>query len=340
MRTPLLLLIALLISTVSPRADAFVLWCVNSEASLRAALQAGQTNGDDDYIHIEQGVYVLGAGLSFVSLEPFNLVLLGGWDPGCNYRAGSSTLDGQGTFRPLFVVTDTGRLFIDHVDFRLGYAESSGGGLYFASTSGNATIQLSRFTGNRSLASGGGLYARTSTGNLFVYNNVFQNNRANEVGGAILDQGGDGRLINNTIYGNTTDVLTVPSGVLLRGNGLFGASNNLIWNNAGVNGADFRADTEHYRQHNNIEFVAGSVAPGSVVGEISVEPQLANCSIVCIAFDLKNTSPLVDAGSDAALDDLGPGLIDLRDKPRRLGPDVDIGAYEFDGQMFADGFEP
>lgn len=37
----------------------------------------------------------------------------------------------------------------------------------------------------------------------------------------------------------------------------------------------------------------------------------------------------------AALDDLSAGLIDLRDATRILGPHVDIGAYEFDAELFA-----
>jgi hypothetical protein len=334
-----LLLLALLTTIVCPRAIAFEVHCVGSEASLKAALDIAQTNGEDDYIYIQAGFYPLSAGLIFVSIEANNLILLGGYDPGCNAQTGFSTLHGGQMVRPLYVATDTGRLFVQGIHFQSGFTDGAGGGLYFNSTSGNATIRLNRFTSNRSLASAGALYARSGTGSVFVYSNVLHGNRANEVGGMILDQGADGRLVNNTILENVTDTSTVPGGVLLRGSGVFGVANNLIWNNTAPFGADFRADTSHSRHHNDIEFVANSVAPDSLSGELSVEPQLASCGLFCTGYDLAPNSPLIDAGSDAALDDLGPGLLDLRGNPRRLGPHVDIGAYEFDGRLFADGFE-
>jgi hypothetical protein len=337
MRTLLLLLT--LLPFFCPRANAATVHCVNSAAALQGALTTAQSNGDDDYIYVLAAVFPLNAGLTYFSTEDRNLILVGGYDTGCNGRVGRTTLNGQNTVRPLYVSTDSGNLLVEGFDFLSGRAEGSGGALYFDSGTGNASIQLNRFIGNRSLASGGAIRAITVWGTLFVFNNLVYGNRADQVGGMLLDHDGDGLVTNNTVYGNITDTPTVPGGALLQGTGHFDVSNNIFWDNTGPGGADFRADTAHGRRHNNIAFVANSVAPDSVTGEQSVSPRFVTCGLLCITFDLRGDSPLIDAGSDAALQNFVPGLVDLRGKPRVMGLHVDIGAHELDPLLFKDGFD-
>lgn len=332
------LLLALLPFIMCMRANAAAQYCVNSAATLQKALDTAQANGDDDYICIVAGFMPLTAGLTSISTEPHNLILVGGFDAGCNSRAGQTTLDGQGMVRPLFIANNSGNVLIQGINFQNGYAQGADGGLYFSCVSGNASMLLSRFTDNVSLTSAGGIYAKTNTGSLFVFSNGIFRNHSNQVGGMLLDQAGVGYVINNTVHGNRTTVLTVPSGILLKGAGHFDLSNNLIWSNTDPGGAAFRADTAHGRRHNDIEFVADSVAPDLVVGEQSVDPQFEYCGLLCLSFHLSATSPLIDAGSDEALQGLAPDLRDLDFLPRILGEHVDIGAYEYTG-IFANGFD-
>lgn len=333
---PLLILAS---TTLAPRADAATAYCVDSVSELRAALATAQANADDDYIYVEDAFYQLNETLSFFSNEPFNLILVGGYADGCAGQIGRSTLDGGQTVRPLTITTGVGRVLIQGFNIQNGNTTEPGGGLYFNTVEGNLSLQLNRFFNNRTTSSGGAVWANSDNGRLFVFNNSFYANRANQVGGMVLDQGTGGLVTNNTVYANPTEVTSVPAGILLKGQGLWDVSNNLVWNNSSPGGADFRADAPHRRRHNDIEFIANSVPPFSVEGDLSVEPRLLPCDGACILFDLSPDSPLIDAGSDAALENFAPGLVDLRGKPRTLGAHVDVGAYEFDGRLFKDGFE-
>lgn len=338
MRKPILLL-ALLPFALCLRANAATAFCVDSGASLQAALDTSQADGDDDYINVVAGTYTLTAGLTFISIEDHNLILAGGFDAGCNARIGETILDGQNAVRPLYIATSAGNVLLYRMTVRFGHAEDDGGGLYADSASGNLNILHSKFIGNRSVSGAGALRASSDGGNVLAYDNLIYANRAGQVGGMILDQGGDGLAINNTIIANITDTPTVPGGLLLLGTGHFDVSNNIVWNNTDPGGADFRADTSHFRRHNDIGFVANSVAPDFVSGEQSVDPQFVDCGLFCLDFELGRASPLVDAGSDAAVAELDPAMLDLGNRPRIIGPHVDIGANEND-VLFEDGFDP
>lgn len=334
-----LVMLALLPFALCLRANAATTFCVDSAASLQAALDTSQADGDDDYINIVAGTYDLTAGLTYISIEDRGLILVGGFDAGCNGRIGETILDGQDTVRPLYVATNAGSLLVYRMTFQHGHAEGDGGGLFADSASGNLFVLHSKFIRNRSAAGAGALRARSDAGKVHVYGNLVHANRAGQVGGMVLHQGGGGLAINNTIVGNTTDALTVPGGLLLQGSGHFGVSNNIVWNNAGPGGADFRADAAHVRRHNDIGFVASSVAPDSVSGELSVDPQFVDCGLFCMDFELRRASPLVDAGYDADVADADPAMLDLGNRPRIIGPHVDIGANEND-VLLEDGFDP
>jgi len=66
---------------------------------------------------------------------------------------------------------------------------------------------------------------------------------------------------------------------------------------------------------------------------MSVDPQFESCPFLCIDYELKYGSPLIDAGTPTN----GLPYEDLVGLPRPLGPQLDIGAYENDA-IFIDGF--
>ena len=77
--------------------------------------------------------------------------------------------------------------------------------------------------------------------------------------------------------------------------------------------------------------------PGSVSGELAVDPQFAPCSgFLRCNFELSSTSPLIDAATDALASCCNA---DLAGKARKIGAHVDIGAYENDDLIFRSGFQ-
>jgi hypothetical protein len=111
-------------------------------------------------------------------------------------------------------------------------------------------------------------------------------------------------------------------------------ANNIVWNNnTDTGGSDFGVVAANMRRTNDIGVIMSGSTAGTVSGERSVEPKFQPCGIFCLAFELTRASPLVDVGTDVAPWDTA----DLAGKPRTIGPQVDIGAFEND-LIFADGF--
>lgn len=338
MRKTLLLLACMAFVPAMP-ARAAITWCVDTPAALQGALTAAQANGDDDYISLVAGSYNLPVGLVFDSQESHNLILLGGFDAGCNGPGGETWLNGQGAVRPLTVQIDSGRLLIHRITFFNGFASTTGGGLSAVTQTGNLSILLGRFIANASTAGAGGAYLASASGKIYVTGSLVHANHGAAVGGMVLDQNDVGLVLNNTLAANITDAPTAPGGLLLGGSGHYDVGNNIVWDNAPPGGADFRADAPHRRRHNDMEIVAGGFPPDSTLGELSVDPQFEDCGFACLDLRLSPASPLVDAGLDAILEDLGPGPVDIDGLPRLLGPHIDIGAYENE-ILFVDGFGP
>lgn len=327
--------------SIGTSANANTVFCVNSFASLQAALTTSQADGDDDYIYVTAGTYALSTGLTFASNEGHNLLLVGGFDPGCNDpHAGETILDGQHAVRPLYVGMGSGNLLIQRLTFAAGFSSNTGGGLIAANNAGNVAVMYSQFAGNRSAGIAGALYATSASGTVFLFGNLAYANRGDQAGGFVASQDvGEGYVANNTLVVNTSDNPAVPGGLVAIGNAHFRISNNILWNNAQSNGSDFGTQSAHSRRSNDIGVVAPGSTPDVLLGEQSVEPQFVTCGVFCIDFDLARTSPMVDAGSDAAVAELGSNFVDLAFRPRTIGPHVDIGAYEND-TIFDDGFDP
>lgn len=328
------------LSICCAKANAAVSFCVNSVASLQNALTVSQSDGDDDYISVVAGTYALNAGLTFVSNEDYNLILVGGFDPTCNdSHAGETLLDGQHAVRPLYVAIGSGNLLIQRISFIAGFSPNAGGGLVAVSQSGNVNLSYNQFVANHSTSTAGALYARSHSGALFLFGNLAYANHGNEVGGFIVEQDvGEGYLINNTLVANTSDTLADPAGLAAIGSAHFRISNNIVWNNPPAGGSDFATTSAHSRRSNDIGVVAAGATPDLLVGEQSIAPQFVDCGFLCFDFEPVRTSSLVDAGSDAALSEAGSNFVDLAFRPRTMGPHVDIGAYENE-VLFLDGFD-
>jgi hypothetical protein len=128
MRTSRLLAVLLGLGTVQ-QAVAATVTCVDSVATLQAALSAAENNADDDYINVHWGVYSLSSELLHSSSENRILSIVGGYDDGCNSVIGNSLLDGNDAVRPLSIFVTGGSVSIRRMYFADGFANGAGGWL-------------------------------------------------------------------------------------------------------------------------------------------------------------------------------------------------------------------
>lgn len=338
MRT-LKLIVLLLLLGVGPHAFAVTVHCVNSVATLQAALTTAENNGDDDYINLRWGIYTLTSELIHTSSENRILSIQGGWDDGCNFQAYYSVLDGDDLVRPMSIFVTGGNVSLRRMYFAHGFTNGAGGGLQVIATSANIILANNRFSGNHSLGAAGAAQVSTGSGRLIAYGNLVVQNRGGNIGGLNLGAGGESVVLNNTILSNITDSASAPGGLLVQGSGSFDVANNIIWDNAPAGGADFRGNAAHGRRNNDIGVVANGTVPDYVVDELSVDPEFVTCTLFCGEMELDPASPLIDAGSDEAWADFNPGELDQLYHPRFMGAHVDIGAYENE-VLFVDGFDP
>ena len=316
-------------------------YCVDTPSALHTAINVAEANGEDDEIRLVGGTYASSTAFHFQSTEAHSITFVGGYDANCADAGEPSTLDGQQQRRGLFVLNPNGGIAVEGLTFSRGLSTNNrGGGLFASSESGDIRIDRNVFLANRADDFGGAVRASTDTGTLRVRGNLaFANSSAN-IGAFELGQAsGTAYVVGNTIAYNTSEGDFMPGGLWIGGAAHFVVSNNIIWGNLPENPGPFHSDftgsISHDRYANDIGVVAG-VAAGEVIGELSVDPQFADCGFLCIGFELERGSPLVDAG----VDDPAGGMTatDLARKPRTIGPHVDIGAYEND-LLFADGFD-
>lgn len=315
--------------------------CVDTPATLAAALDAAEANGEDDDVRIVAGSYDLPATLVHSTHEAFALSLSGGWNAGCTGRGtGFTALDGGGTHRVLHVSSDaTGDLAITDILFSGGWNDAAiaGGALAIETASRDVLIERNLFVGNEDTHQGGAARIAVSTSNslVTVRNNVVLGNIAPEAAGLVINASlGDAYVVNNTIVANTTSIAgALCAGLCISGGSDYTLSNNILWNNpAGDLHIGNTGDATLL--HNDVGTISGgSPGPGSM-GNLDVEPGFAPG---LLNLRLAADSPLVDAGLDGAPG--GIGAFDAGGGARVQGTHVDIGAYETADSIFEDGFE-
>lgn len=340
-------ILALLVTLVPLGAHA-AYFCVDSAASMQAALNTAASNGQNDEIDIKAGNYtVVPGGFFYVSNEANSITMLGGFNTTCEqWTSARTTFDGSGLYQVMRVIIGSNSaaasVNIQHITFIDGKSTTnSGGGLRVSTPNGGVVLEANRFLLNHSDSTAGALYVETS-GVVSVRNSLFFANNAFDVGAAMLDTSTSAAYVTgNTIVSNTatsTLPMTHVGGLLVTGGAgaYLWLSNNILWNN--TNGSvDFESSREFTARNNDIGTMVGIPPDPQSQDNQSVDPGFATCSgLLCLNFNLLRTSPLVDAGFDAATG--GIGSVDLDDKPRIIGPHLDIGAYEED-VLLCNGFE-
>jgi hypothetical protein len=333
-----------------------VVFCAEDATELQVMLDAAMSNGSDDVIRLEAGIFRSTSALGFnaynFSDDGTDLDIIGGWTGDCQLRLPNlrSTIDGE-LERPGLVlggIEDVrGRLRILNLQFIRGLSldPNDAGGLTI-NRGYDVVIESNVFRDNTHRnANGnasGGLYALTE-GSLIVRNNLFFGNDADSPSsvatGAVslhcYGAGSAGSFINNTVYDNTADLGAASDigGVRLYGFAScpWSVANNNLWGNAGVDLA--LAVSSITLRNNNLDDTGGGELPVSSSGNINLSPQFVSAT----NLRPKRSSPLIDAGLNAPTGGLPGASFD--GGPRLVGPRVDIGAYELD-ELLVDGFDP
>ena len=326
------------------------LFCADSVAGLQFALAASEDNGQDDQIDLVAGSYSLNGGLMFLENEAHSLTIFGGYNADCSALVASNTVLSGNSMVPILQVVQQSMstlasVHIERVTFFEGKTTSSsgGGGLAVYAQNGDVRLESDRFLFNQATTFGGALVVDTN-GLITLRNNLFFGNSAMQMGaGELLTTNSIAYVIGNTVVGNSATTASNPIGGLYVASGgstHFWLANNILWNNNVNAGVDLSTNTAVILLNNDIG-TSTFVTPDPLDrNNQSVNPDFAPCSgLACLlapSFELKRTSPLVDAGENAP--PTGTGSFDLAGKPRQIGPHVDIGAFEQD-RIFANGFE-
>lgn len=348
-RSCILPILAWLVAMVPLGAHAAT-FCVNSAASLQAALTTSVNNGQNDLIAIVAGNYtVVPSGFLYSANEANSITIIGGYSAGCmQLTTARTTLDGNGLYRVMTIVVGSNStaasVNIERITFIDGKATNDvGGGLEISALNGDVYLEANRFLLNHADNNAGGLYLGTASGSLTMRNNLFFLNDGREFGAAqLLTGSSDAYVTGNTVVGNTANSTLPPPHVGgLEAIGASGShlwiSNNIFWNNNAGGAVDLLATSVFTAFNNDIGTRTGTAPDPQSQNNLSVDPGFATCSgLLCSNFNLVRASALVDAGYDTPPG--GAGAFDLEGKPRKIGPHVDIGAFEED-VLFANGFD-
>jgi hypothetical protein len=323
-------------------------FCVSNVAQLHAALATAASNGEDDHIKINRGIYRLDKPLEYVAAENQDLTISGGWTLcfGFNGNPALTVIDG-GAELPLARIGGAagthGDIAIRRLTWQNGRNAYRASPLHLGSYlgwGGLLTVENNRFLHNHSddedVAE---VIAIASTeGRLLVRNNLFAGNTNVLAGSPIMLIVHDdavaypGVFTNNTVYGTAAQS---RDAVTLREGGSWYAANNLIWDASGLatlrlSGSGGATTT---LAHNDIGALWGT--PGVVFGNRTIDPRFVDAASG--DFRLRDDSPLIDEGLDELPD--GLGSYDAGGRARRVGGAVDIGAHERQERIFFDDFD-
>ena len=317
-------------------------FCADTLPEIVAAMDAAKANGEDDDIRIVAGTYLLDETLRLGNIETESRALSfsGRWNADCSQASagGASTLSGRNARQILALsLPEDIDLVIEDLAFTSGFAafNATGGVL---DISGARTILIDRIQVYANVMENGDAPLSIATGGtgavLTVRNSLLFDNEAHETTGMRLSSlQGEVNVVGNTITANTSSIPCPCSGLNYAGSSAYTISNNLVWGNEGGDVRINPLDAIHL--HNDIgQLAAGSNPPGSgSSGDVSIDPMFDADGV-----HLLPESALIDAGISSAPG--GIGDLDGARGPRVTGSSVDIGAFEFAGDLiFRDGFD-
>lgn len=360
---PLVLYALLLLAGARAHAATY---CVATVDELEDALFAAAESVDYDEIRLVRGTYANAFTFSYASYNSGWVFLGGGWEPGCTariYEASATVLDGGGTHQVLRLsylqtgpVAFAPRLAVENLEVRNGVASGflRGGGISlqsFADAPAQAELWLENvIVRNCSgyFAGGADLYA--DRGMLRVSNSLFVDNDAPTSAFGHLAMtvnateagNGQGAIVVNSTFVNGTCAsqggrgcgisLNLPTG--LRGDVL----NSVFANNVTADVTIEAGGTSGgaaFIDSSMVPAVNGNIAP-TITLPIAGTPGFVDAAAG--DFRLRNDSPLIDRGLGVPAY-YGYNFFDLDGRNRVRNGVPDVGAYENQVFVFADGFE-
>lgn len=313
--------------------------------NLHTALSAAAGCNSITEIFVAAGAYNVGAN-SFIMRN--NLAIYGGFDPlngitdlthnrimpnAANSQG--SILNGQ-SIRPVIWNVFTAATAMDNTAVLDGFTITGGSyseGAGIRNVYASPTLRNLVIKGNNATVSGAGIYNSASSpfiSNSVISGNLVLNAASNVSGAGIMNTNFSTPTITNvTITGNSlTSALGVLSGAGMYNSG-FSVSvvhNSIIWNNLKNNNpAIAGADIENNAGNITLKH---SITQGYTTGNAN-DYNLVNTDplFVGTGFQLSNTSPAINAGSNAFYAGLATSK-DLAGSPRLAGLVIDMGAYE------------
>lgn len=361
---PALLALSLL-GSMDTKAATF---CIDSPATLTAALASAEANGEDNEIRLRVGAYAApDAGFHIDLLDGLHsLAVTGGYtDATCTSRVGAAlatVLNGRGTARPLTIdtsqsfgnadpahsITVTGLTFANGHDALVGGLKISDSGPIYGGiivVEGNAFVDNETTVGDFDgapalLAATDGPDFAGSTG-LFVRNNLFAGNSGPTSPAVFAFSNNHIDVSNNTFVANVSTDTTLDERVTFASftfSGIDFSNNVFAGNNPDGTPATFDLHATNVTDLVDNAIVAIAGTPRSESGTIAADPGFVDAASG--NYRLAADSPLIDAGTDTPAG--GAAGFDLDGAARILGAHIDIGAFELapaTEAIFADGFD-
>jgi hypothetical protein len=214
-----------------------------------------------------------------------------------------------------------------------------GGGLYNYNSS--PTIANCFFKSNKVVLGAAGVYVYTNS-NPFFYNCVFQ---GNYVGTTTTDGGGGGAILNAVNSAPQYINCTISGNFANTGGAVYNLNNaqpifynSIIWQNKSTKTLPISSDgtsgmtyfnclVQGINLTSSLGSLDGTITPIAGVFTMNDDPTLAPQATGILT--LVTGSPAIDKGNNGYL----ANVTDIAGNPRFVGADVDMGAYEFQGNV-------
>ena len=329
-------------------------FCATTTAELQTDLTTAAGNSQDNTIDVHLGTYdVPSGGFVYYANTPnsnHSLDLEGGWygsSPGqClvqEFTGNETVLDGQNTDPVMNIQTaknTTGNITVRYFTFQNGAGNPPSLEIIASNSTGAIRVENSLFRGNQSEFEYFSIVdVDSEVGVIYFLDDAIVDNIGFPFGEALSLYSGDTSdtyavyMNNNTIAGNITTDANPLLGFHPQGNGAFTVSNNIVWDGNPNDIYNNSASAPNMIFANN-DVDGFYMPPTQIIRDINEDPKFIDAAHG--NYRLMGNSPARDAGENSP-----PGTTrnyDLEGNPRVVFGTVDMGAYEIQDKIFADGF--
>lgn len=335
---------AFLLAFLIPKLAWAAAFCITAGdvAGLQAALQTTETNGEDDVIQLQIGDYSLTSSLNSESLESHSLTIEGGYGEffgnpcGLSPQTSDATqtrIDGAASYS-IYLNPLGGSLILRGITIKNTFV---GDQFPFAAvrleSGATGSAENDIFSDNAAIHGNG---VKVDSINVEIKNALFYGNSSWSGDASVLVYSSNFSDAVAVVIANSTFANNLSSFAALEISQASTSSasviaNSLFWGNSGSDAAFY---TSAYLTNDDITYYDGQITQST--GLVSISPFFKNSPAG--DFSLKDDSPLRDMGASNGFV-WWPGDWDVRGKPRTSGVMPDVGAFEIQDVIFANGFD-